>query len=108
MLEAIADIDHRRRTGKGFAVDERVRFHGTGDAELDGFGGTVLGCMVRDHPAAYIVHLDRPLRRGDRAVAMTECCLEHDEINLGASRLGEAEMPGGAQAPRRLSGPARD
>jgi hypothetical protein len=67
-------------------VDERVRFHSTGDPELDGFGGVVLGMSINDLIAFYIVLLDRPHSRGDKAVSMPEVCLEHDEIELTASR----------------------
>jgi hypothetical protein len=80
------DLAHRQRRGKNFRIDERVRFHSTTDPELDGFGGIVLGKSIDDLIAFYIILLDRPHSRGDKAVSMPEVCLEHDEIEITAQR----------------------
>jgi hypothetical protein len=82
--ERLVELAHRQRMGKNFEVGDRVRFHSTSSKELDGFGGSVLGQSIDDIVSHYIILLDRPLARGDKAVSMPEVCLEYDELELVA------------------------
>ena len=62
---------------KNFVVGEKVKFVRT-NSELDNIEGVVLGCSMHHIMNHYIVgELSKPLTdRDDRAINITEACLE--------------------------------
>lgn len=81
--------DYRRTFKKNFPIGQRVEFHSTTDPELDGHGGEVLGRTYQDIFDCYIVLLDKPHSRGDRAVNIPEQCLDFETLTLRATRVCE-------------------
>ena len=59
-----------------FVIDEVVQINHTTDPELDGQTGTILGRSIVDVLDFYIVLLDKPHSRGDKAISITEACLD--------------------------------
>lgn len=60
---------------KGFKVDDRVVIVETGDSELNGKLGTILGTSFDVICKCHIVLLDVPYK-GEKAISITEACLD--------------------------------
>ena len=71
-----------------FKIDEVVQINRTTDPELDGKFGTILGRSIVDVLDFYIVLLETPHSRGDKAVSMTEACLDFIQKDFAAFDLG--------------------
>lgn len=58
-----------------FKVDDRVVIVQTGDRDLDGLSGIILGTSSRGLTDFLIVMLDKPFL-GEKAIVLPESCLE--------------------------------
>lgn len=71
-----------------FKIDSVVQINRTTDPELDGKFGTILGRSIVDVLDFYIVLLETPHSRGDKAISITEACLDFIENDQAAFDLG--------------------
>lgn len=61
--------------GKGLKVDDRVVLVDTG-SNADGATGVILGTSFDHIFKSHIVLLDSPINNGEKAISITEACLE--------------------------------
>jgi hypothetical protein len=61
---------------RNLRIGTRVRMTGSGDPELDGRNGSIVGLPSAYNALLYLVHLDIPRASGERAVSLDRTKLD--------------------------------